>query len=150
MPAAATQSIFFVFLPCPLSALGWPHHSCQSTPSSSASAFRISAVASPPCCLPPLHIIPTFLWRQGRRVSAAIFRLSLKPRPLQRWDLPSGTRLPWHKAWGRDCCQQSLVKQVVSDLFNCRVCYDCCKCSWDTRGGLGRRNCHGTPRGPWR
>ena len=92
MPAAAMQLTFLFyllvrFLPSLGRAILVSQHS-----SSSASAFCISAVASPPCCLPPLHLIPTFLRLQVWRVSNSILRLSGWPCRLQRWDLPSGTR----------------------------------------------------------
>ena len=93
MPAVAMQSSFLLFyllvrfLPSLGGAIIFSRHDLFS-----ASAFCLFAVASPPCCLPPLHLIPTFLCRRGWRVSAAILRLSGWPCRLQRWDLPSGTR----------------------------------------------------------
>ena len=100
-----------------LSALAWMCHYCQSTSLSSAPAFRLPAVSSPPFCLSPLFWSPTRLLHWGWRVSAAILRLSGRPRRLLRRDPPSGARLSWHRAWGRACCQSLMSKRVLSGLF---------------------------------
>ena len=91
------------FSPCPLSAIAWPRHYCQSTSLSSTPAFRLSVIALPPFCPPPLLRTPTRLLRWGWKVSAAISRLLGRPRRPLRWDPPFGARPSWHRAWGRDC-----------------------------------------------
>ena len=63
---------FFCFSTCLLSALAWPCHSCQLNSSSSTSNFRLTAVASLPCCLHPLHLSMTRIWSWGLRVFAII------------------------------------------------------------------------------
>ena len=73
-----------------------------------------------------------------------------QPLCLQWQDLPSGVRPPWHKVWGRVCCQCFLAKRLVSNLFDYHVCANCRKCLWVTRGGLGGRHCHVMPIFPLR
>ena len=73
------------FSPTLMSTLAWSRHSCQST--SLSSAFRLPVVASLTCYLIPLCLIPTSIWRQGWRVSAAILRLLGRPCRLQRRDI---------------------------------------------------------------
>ena len=113
----------FLFSPCPLSALAWPRHSCQSTSLYSAPAFHFCTVAPPPCCLTPLLRSRNRLLRWGWNVSAAISRLSGWPRRLLQRDPALGVRSYWHRAWGRACCRSSLAKQVVSGLFVCLLCW---------------------------
>ena len=105
----------------PLSALAWPRHSFQSTSFSSSPEFSLPVIDSPPCCLPPLLRRPTRLRRWGWRVSAAISRLSGKPRRLLQRYPPLVMRPSWHRAWGRACCRSSLAKRLVNGLFICRI-----------------------------
>ena len=110
LPRPRNQCLLFFFVSACLYLLG---RVILFSPLFSLLVSSLIAVTSPPCCLLPLPLRPSGLFRQDWKISATILRLSGKPHRLHKWVLPSGTRPPWRKAWAGACCQSLMAKRVV-------------------------------------